>query len=122
MTRFCQMIQNDTSSSFPWANVKSQQLLKYGNLSLIDLSVHAISGSIPDRSENFSRLAGGTPTSISNIRTLQRFAANQNDFAGNIPSGITKYLENLNLSYNNLNGRSPRPFIPTKLAGCLFSF
>ncbi|KAI3734284.1 hypothetical protein L6452_13749 [Arctium lappa] len=41
------------------------------------------------------------------ITTLKRFAANQNHFTSAIPLGTTRYLRNLDLSYNRLNGSIP---------------
>lgn len=42
---------------------------------------------------------------------LTHFAANQNRFVGNIPLGITTYLRNLDLSFNNLNGTIPQDLL-----------
>ncbi|PHT99395.1 hypothetical protein BC332_31738 [Capsicum chinense] len=42
---------------------------------------------------------------------LTHFAANQNRFVGNIPLGITTYLRNLDLSFNNLNGTMPQDLL-----------
>ncbi|KAI3820113.1 hypothetical protein L1987_13971 [Smallanthus sonchifolius] len=52
-------------------------------------------------------LTSEIPNSIARITTLKRFSANQNGFTGAIPQGITRYLSNLDLSYNNLNGSIP---------------
>lgn len=91
---------------------------RYGNLSFIDLSVNNLSGSIPDRIGEFfpklqflllsaNNLSGGIPSSISNVQTLVRFAANQNKFGGNLPVELTRYLKNIDLSYNSINGILP---------------
>ncbi|KAK0576568.1 hypothetical protein LWI29_019848 [Acer saccharum] len=96
------------------------QIADFGNLTLIDLSVNQLSGSILDRISVLSKLEvlilsannlnGEIPANLSNIATLSRFAANQNNFSGQIPDGLTRYLKNLDLSYNKLSG-----FIPPEL-------
>ncbi|KAK1570738.1 hypothetical protein Q3G72_006414 [Acer saccharum] len=98
-------------------NVIPDQIADFRNLTLIDLSVNQLSGSIPHRIGELSKLEvlilsennlnGGIPANLSNIATLSRFAANENNFSGQIPDGLTRYLKNLDLSYNKLSGLIP---------------
>ncbi|KAJ7973944.1 Leucine-rich repeat protein kinase family protein [Quillaja saponaria] len=93
------------------------EILSFKNLTLIDLSVNQLRGSILDRIGELSKLetlilssnnlSGKIPQTLSSITTLSRFAAYQNKFSGAIPSGITKFLRNLDLSYNELSGSIP---------------
>ncbi|PHT99397.1 hypothetical protein BC332_31740 [Capsicum chinense] len=97
------------------------QVVNFANLTLLDLSLNNISGVIPDRLGELSKLqvlilsanglSGTIPQYLRNIRTLTRFAANQNRFVGNIPLGKTTYLRNLDLSFNNLNGTIPQDLL-----------
>jgi hypothetical protein len=41
------------------------------------------------------------------VTTLTRFAANQNNLLGPIPTGVTKYVKMLDLSYNSISGNIP---------------
>ncbi|KAF3438327.1 hypothetical protein FNV43_RR21089 [Rhamnella rubrinervis] len=85
-----------------------EEIFGYPNLKLIDLSQNDLSGS---------------PKSLSKITTLSRFAANQNEFNGVVPSGITKFLKNLDLSYNMLNGSIPSDLLaPPNLQSVDLSF
>lgn len=89
----------------------------YQELTVIDLSDNQLNGSIPSSLGNLSKLenlllsnnylSGLIPESLSSIQTLSRFAANRNRFTGEISPGITRYLNNLDLSFNNLAGSIP---------------
>ncbi|KAJ0025424.1 hypothetical protein Pint_07699 [Pistacia integerrima] len=78
-------------------------------------------GSIPHRIVKLAKLEvlilsvkmldGGIPANFSSISTLSRLAANQNNFTGSIPSGLTRYVKNLDLSYNKLTGSIPEDFL-----------
>lgn len=102
------------------------QILNYKNLTVIDLKENWLSGSIPWNIGNLSkleilslssnRLSGEIPMTLLNITTLTRFAANQNNFTRAIPTGITKFLSNLDLSYNNLSESIPEDLLsPSQL-------
>ncbi|CAL4911303.1 unnamed protein product [Urochloa decumbens] len=95
-------------------------LFRYENLTMLDLSQNNLTGTVPDGFKNLTKLEslllsdnkliGEIPASLSNV-TLSRFAANQNNFTGPIPSWITKRVRMLDLSYNNLNGTIPSDFL-----------
>ncbi|KAG6626869.1 leucine-rich repeat receptor-like tyrosine-protein kinase PXC3 [Carya illinoinensis] len=109
------------------------QIMGYRNLTLIDLGENKLSGPVPDRIKDLSKLEvlilssnnfrGQIPAAISNIRTLSRFAANQNHLEGTIPGGITRFLKNLDLSYNKLSGSIPTDMLsPSNLQSVDLSY
>lgn len=91
-----------------------EQLADYKNLTTLDLSSNQLTGNIPSRIGQLQKLqvlvvsanelSGEVPDFISGITTLQRFAANLNRFSGAVPVGISRFLKNLDLSYNSLGG------------------
>ncbi|OEL31186.1 hypothetical protein BAE44_0007795 [Dichanthelium oligosanthes] len=82
-------------------------------LMALNLSSNQLAGEVPDEFLKLTKLhtfllsgnclSGTIPRSLSNVTALSRFAANQNNFTGFIPTGITKHLNNLDLSYNRLS-------------------
>ncbi|KAG5100134.1 hypothetical protein JHK82_045186 [Glycine max] len=54
-------------------------------------------------------LIGGT--SLLNFTKLSRFAANQNNFIGPVPPGITNHVTSLDLSFNKLSGPIPEDLL-----------
>ncbi|KAF3438325.1 hypothetical protein FNV43_RR21087 [Rhamnella rubrinervis] len=83
-----------------------EEIFGYPNLKLIDLSQNNLSGSVPDR-----------------VGELSKFEANQNEFGSVIPSGITKFLKNLDLRYNMLSGSIPSDLLsPPNLQSVDLSF
>ncbi|XP_038898623.1 LRR receptor-like serine/threonine-protein kinase GSO2 [Benincasa hispida] len=95
----------------------SEVIASFMNLTFIDLSVNDLSGSLPLQIGSLSKLeflilsannfGGEIPESLSRISSLVRLAAHQNRFIGKIPNGITNYVKNLDLSYNNISGSVP---------------
>lgn len=94
-----------------------EDIASYVNLTFMDLSTNILSGSLPLQIGSFSKLeflilsvnnfGGNIPESLSRISSLVRLAAHQNGFIGKVPNGITNYVKNLDLSYNNLSGSIP---------------
>ncbi|KAJ0025416.1 hypothetical protein Pint_07691 [Pistacia integerrima] len=78
-------------------------------------------GSVPHRIVKLAKLEvlilslkmldGGIPANFSSISTLSRLAANQNNFTGSIPSGLTRYT--VDLSYNSPEGSIPDKMSPS---------
>ncbi|KAI5416577.1 hypothetical protein KIW84_041576 [Lathyrus oleraceus] len=67
------------------------------------------------------KLIGKIIMTIVNIISLGRFAANQNQFTGPVPFGVTEYLSSLNLTDNHSSEPlSRRPFISTTISACRF--
>ncbi|KAK9162121.1 hypothetical protein Syun_003023 [Stephania yunnanensis] len=97
--------------------IPEELIRSYQNLTLIDLSVNGLNGSIPNTIGRLSKLktllissnalSGAIPEGLSSIQTLSWLSANQNRFTGRIPRGISRYLTSLDLSYNQLNGLIP---------------
>ncbi|XP_023524680.1 leucine-rich repeat receptor-like tyrosine-protein kinase PXC3 [Cucurbita pepo subsp. pepo] len=95
----------------------SEDIVRYMNLTFIDMSSNYLSGSLPLLIGNLSKLEflilsankfnGEIPESVSRISSLVRLAAHENRFIGNLPIGITNYVKNLDLSYNNISGSIP---------------
>ncbi|KAL2335036.1 hypothetical protein Fmac_016249 [Flemingia macrophylla] len=102
------------------------ELLSYENLTGIDLKTNELSQSIPSNIGMLSKLEtlilssnkliGEIPASLLDITNLSSFAANQNNFTGPVPPGITKYLTSLDLSFNQLSGTIPEDLLsPSQL-------
>ncbi|TVU51130.1 hypothetical protein EJB05_02537, partial [Eragrostis curvula] len=75
------------------------------------LSGNGFTGQIPKE-----LFFGQIPANLTTLKNLSRFAANQNNFTGPIPNGITKNVRMLDLSYNKLNGIIPSELLsPSRL-------
>ncbi|KAI3917891.1 hypothetical protein MKW98_000125 [Papaver atlanticum] len=109
------------------------ELFSFQNLTWVDLSNNRISGFLSNSIGNLfkletlllssNHLSGEIPRNLSNIKTLTRLAANQNNFSGTIPRGISQYVQNLDLSFNNLVGPIPIDLLsPPKLESVDLSF
>ncbi|KAG8369429.1 hypothetical protein BUALT_Bualt14G0012800 [Buddleja alternifolia] len=88
------------------------------NLANLDLSNNRLSGLIPNtlsRCKSLQQLhlegnslQGEIPLELSHLEGLQDLDLSRNNFSGPIPSFLGKlHLENLNLSFNRLNGEVP---------------
>ncbi|KAK4352662.1 hypothetical protein RND71_028180 [Anisodus tanguticus] len=97
----------------------------FGKLESLDFSHNKLNGKVELQLSGLNSLkslnlsynhfiannSGAVPQSLSNIKTLTLFAANQNGFIGSIPIGLTKNLRNLDLSFNDLNGTIPQDLL-----------
>ncbi|KAJ0976834.1 hypothetical protein J5N97_012308 [Dioscorea zingiberensis] len=98
-----------------------RDMFSHANLTVLDLSQNKLSGSIPDGIEGLHKLqklilsgnnlVGELSEKISMVKTLSWFAANKNHFNGSIPSGFTRNLWFLDLSYNTLTGFLPQDLL-----------
>lgn len=94
-----------------------EEIANYSKLVTLDLSGNMLVGYIPDRFGELSKLEtfilssnnldGEIPKFLSNIQTLKRFSANLNQFSGTVPSGLTEFVNSLDLSFNNMSGSIP---------------
>nr|CAB3459565.1 unnamed protein product [Digitaria exilis] len=134
LPRFPQLEVLDLSiNHFTGGNLNTY-LSSFTNLRSLNLSFNHLNGDVPtsmvsslaelvlsDKFMNLSkleilllsdnRLIGEIPDSLSNVTTLFRFAANLNNFTGQIPSNIANYVRMLDLSYNYLSGKIAPDFL-----------